>query len=304
MILLILACTVFAVAIYIGLDAITVRQKQLALSLKRAKGYGGRPMRDAELNRDARERLFAPALGRLAHIAMKLPMTASTDEVGRRLMAAGLNGKMSTTTFLGLKTGAAGASMVFGVLMLLTGTSPGKAVLVGLGGAVMCFMLPDTYLTKRTRRRREEIGIQLPDTLDLLTVSVEAGLGFDAALARVCDHMEGPLVDEVSLTLHEMRIGEGRQQALRNMAERIQLADITGFTRAIIQADQLGMSLGRILRVQSNDMRNKRQMLAEQKAMKAPIKMLFPTVLFIFPAMFVVVLGPAMMTLGDIFASV
>jgi len=302
--LLVFACALFALAIYIGLDAVTVRQKQLAVSLKRAKGYGGAPLRDAELGKNAHQRLFAPALARLANIAMKLPMTASTDEVSRRLMGAGLNGRISATTFLGLKAAFAGTSLLMGAFMLVTGAQPGKALLFGMGGAVMSFLLPDTYLTMRTRKRREEIGVQLPDILDLLTVSVEAGLGFDAALARVCDRMEGPIVDEVSLTLHEMRIGEGRQQALRNMAERLQLQDITSFTRAIIQADQLGMSLGRILRVQSDDIRNKRQMLAEQKAMKAPIKMLFPTVLFIFPAMFVVVLGPAMLKLGDAFSSI
>ena len=137
--------------------------------------------------------------------------------------------------------------------------------------------------------------------LDLLAVSVEAGLGFDAAVAKLTQHMEGPLTDEFELALGEMRIGESRPDALKKLAARAGTAEISSFVRAIIQADQLGTSLGRILRVQATDTRNKRQSAAEEKAMKAPIKMLFPTVLFIFPAMFLVVLGPAMLSLQKVF---
>ena len=140
-----------------------------------------------------------------------------------------------------------------------------------------------------------------PDALDLLAVSVEAGLGFDGAIAKITEHMEGPLADEFSLTLGEMRIGESRQDALKRMADRVDAPELSSFTRAIIQADQLGTSLGRILRVQAADSRLRRQAAAEEKAMKAPIKMLFPTVLFIFPAIFLVILGPAFMNLEKVF---
>jgi tight adherence protein C len=157
------------------------------------------------------------------------------------------------------------------------------------------------YLGMRTRSRKEDIKAQMPDILDLLCVSVEAGLGFDAALGKVSEKMNGPLVEEVSIMLHEMRIGESRAQALKNFADRLELAETTSFARSIIQADQLGISLGRILRVQASDMRNRRQMAAEEKAMKAPVKMLFPTVVFIFPAMFVVVIGPAMLAILEVF---
>jgi tight adherence protein C len=141
----------------------------------------------------------------------------------------------------------------------------------------------------------------LPDTMDLLTISVEAGLGFDAAISKLAEHMDGPLTEEFNLALGEMRIGEGRQEALKKMAERVDTPEISSFTRAIIQADQLGISLGRILRVQAADTRLKRQAAAEEKAMKAPIKMLFPLVLFIFPAMFIVILGPALLNLKGLF---
>jgi tight adherence protein C len=132
-------------------------------------------------------------------------------------------------------------------------------------------------------------------------VSVEAGLGFDGAIAKLTEHMDGPLAEEFALTLNEMKIGESRQDALKRMSERVDAPELSAFTRAIIQADQLGTSLGRILRVQAADTRLRRQAAAEEKAMKAPIKMLFPTVLFIFPAMFLVILGPAILNIQELF---
>jgi tight adherence protein C len=151
------------------------------------------------------------------------------------------------------------------------------------------------------RSRQSAVAAELPDALDLLSVSVEAGLGFDGAVQKLTEHMKGPLIEEFELALGEMRIGEGRQEALKKMADRSASPEMASFVRAIIQADQLGISLGRILRIQAGDSRLKRQLAAEEKAMKAPIKMLFPTVLFIFPAMFIVVLGPAFLNLSKIF---
>ena len=167
--------------------------------------------------------------------------------------------------------------------------------------AAIGFVLPDTFVTMKARSRKEQIRSELPDALDLLAVSVEAGMGFDGAISKLTEHMKGPLVEEFTLTLGEMRIGESRENALRKMADRVSIPELAAFTRAIIQADQLGISLGRILRVQATDTRNRRQAAAEERAMKAPIKMLFPTVVFIFPAMFVVILGPAFLNLAKLF---
>src|SRR5205085_9557630 len=149
----------------------------------------------------------------------------------------------------------------------------------------------------------DEVRVALPDALDLLAVSVEAGLGFDAAITKITEHLDGPLTDEFALTLGEMRVGEGRADALKKMEQRVGALELASFVRAIIQADQLGISLGRILRVQAADTRLKRQAAAEEKAMKAPIKMLFPTVLFIFPSMFIVILGPALINFLSVFKS-
>ena len=177
----------------------------------------------------------------------------------------------------------------------------GAALPIGFLFAGFGFVAPNIFVSLRARRRREEIRAQLPDALDLLAVSVEAGLGFDGAVVKLTEHMEGPLADEFSLTLGEMRIGESRHDALKKLAVRAGSPEVSSFSRAIIQADQLGISLGRILRVQAVDSRLKRQAAAEERAMKSPIKMLFPTVIFIFPAMFIVILGPAFLQLSKLF---
>src|SRR4051794_27748569 len=290
------------VATYMVLEALTVRQKQLAVSLRRAKRYGGFTLKEQgdELNGSASERLLSPLLDRLASLAMKLPTTASPDEIRKRLIAAGLGQRITPHGFLAFKSALALGWVGLGFLLTVIGVGAGLflGILIGLGS----FFLPEYYLKVKTRGRKESIQAQMPDILDLLCVSVEAGLGFDAALGKVSEKMEGALVEEVSIMLQEMRIGESRAQALKNFADRLELPETTAFSRSIIQADQLGISLGRILRVQAQDMRNKRQMAAEEKAMKAPVKMLFPTVLFIFPAMFVVVLGPAVLTVIDVFS--
>ena len=176
-----------------------------------------------------------------------------------------------------------------------------RSFLIALMFGALGALAPGMYLNTRVKSRQAAVSAELPDALDLLSVSVEAGLGFDGAIAKLADHMDGPLTEEFNLALGEMRIGEGRQEALKKMAERVDTPEISSFTRAIIQADQLGISLGRILRVQAADTRLKRQAAAEEKAMKAPIKMLFPLVLFIFPAMFIVILGPALLNLKGLF---
>ena len=183
--------------------------------------------------------------------------------------------------------------------MAVSGAQTG--LLLTLAFAAGGWIAPGWIVGSRATRRREQIGRELPDALDLLAVSVEAGLGFDGAIAKLTEHMDGSLVDELSLALGEMRVGESRSEALKKFAARVDTPEVSSFVRAIIQADQLGISLGKILRVQATDSRLKRQAAAEEKAMKAPIKMLFPTVVFIFPAMFIVILGPAFMSLKQMF---
>jgi tight adherence protein C len=245
------------------------------------------------------DRAFAPFIAKVAKLVMRVNPKTTTDAVAGRLMAAGMR-KTSPVGFIGAK----GLLFLGGGLMgLLVGSAvkPTQALLWAAIGAVLGWMGPGMYLNNRVRSRQSIVASELPDALDLLSVSVEAGLGFDGAIQKLTEHMDGPLIEEFELALGEMRIGEGRQEALKRMAERSASPEMSSFVRAIIQADQLGISLGRILRIQAGDTRLKRQLLAEEKAMKAPIKMLFPTVAFIFPAMFIVILGPAFLNLSKLF---
>ncbi len=162
------------------------------------------------------------------------------------------------------------------LLGALTG-SPVKALLVGIAGGALGFFGPDIVVTSRTRKRRDLMRRELPDSLDVLAVSVEGGLGFDAALARLGEHLEGPLVEEFLLVLAELRIGESRSKALRKMADRVEIPELTSVVNSLIQAEQLGSPLGRMLRIQAEESRNRRQIAAEERAMKAPVKMLVPT---------------------------
>jgi len=265
-------------------------------SLRRAAEYGRVriPEKADELLR-FRDRVLTPAAGRLAAIPLKLNPRTNVEAIGARLSAAGVT-RISTATFLAIKGGGLVGGVLLGTTVAAIGSLLAGFLLVPLLAAAG-FRIPDYVLGSRIRSRREAIRTDLPDALDLLAVSVEAGLGFDGAVTKLTEHMSGPLVDEFARLLSEIRIGEARQTALKNMAARVDAPELSAFVRAVVQAEQLGISLGRILRVQAADSRLRRQIAAEEKAMKAPIKMMFPTVLFIFPAMFIVLLGPAVLNI-------
>lgn len=300
--LLALAAFLLAAAVFLAGEVVTQPARERRCSVRRAATYGRVRMAGGGIERlRFRERVLEPAAFALARLALRLTPRASIESTAARLLAAGMGRSLTPTAFLAAEA-ALGLSGVVGGLALGTvavGGVGAVALAAALGGAG--FVLPGLVVSSCGRRRREEIRSQLPDALDLLAVSVEAGLAFDGAVAKLSEHMEGALADELAHTLGEMRIGESRQDALKKLAERAATPEVASFTRSIIQADQLGISLGRILRVQATDTRLKRQAAAEERAMKAPIKMLFPTVLFIFPAMFLVILGPALLSLLDIF---
>ena len=298
--LLILAVFCLAGAAFLIGEIVTAPSRQRYVSVRRAATWGKMELPSGTPQEGLHERLVAPIGEVLARWALKLNPRSTTDNVARRLMAAGLGMKLSPTGFLALKALLALVGVFAGSLL---GSSRGFVGLV-LGAAMagtVGFLGPDYVLTLKARGRKEKIRADLPDALDLLAVSVEAGLGFDASLAKLNENMDGPLAQEFGLTLSEMRIGESRSEALKRMSDRVDAPELSAFTRAIIQADQLGTTLGRILRVQATDARLRRQAAAEERAMKAPIKMLFPTVLFIFPAMFLVILGPAILNVQQLF---
>ena len=302
MMLLAIAIVMFFGAGYMLLAGLTVRQREVAVSMRRARRYGTRNQREIETRRSVNDRLVGPLTDKLAGITLRLLPKTDPQQVHNKLLAAGLGQSMTPQMYLAIKGGLVSLSAIGGLVLAVSGLGAAVGLMIALGGAALGFIAPDFYINSRVRGRQGVMQAELPNVLDLLCVSVEAGLGFDAALVKLSERMQGPLVDEFNLVLHEMRIGEGRAAALKNLSERVEVPEVAQFCRAIIQADQLGIALSRILRVQSHDMRIKRQLAAEEKAMKAPIKMLFPTVMFIFPAMFVVALGPAALNLMNAFS--
>jgi tight adherence protein C len=296
--LIVLGIGFFCSAVYVLLTGLTVRQREVALSVRRAKRYGTRNQRDLETRRSVNDRLLGPMAARLAGVTMKLMPKTNPDQIANKLLSAGLARSLTPQAYLALKAGIGGLFILFGLFTIISGAMvPAFGFLIAVMGAAIGFIAPDFVINNRIRGRKDRMRSELPNVLDLLCVSVEAGLGFDQALVKLNERMEGPLVDEFGLVLHEMRIGQSRSAALKNLSQRVEAAEVAQFARAIIQADQLGISLSRILRVQSQDMRLRRQLAAEEKAMKAPVKMLFPTVIFIFPSMFGVALGPAALNL-------
>jgi tight adherence protein C len=297
-VLLVLGIVMLFVAVFVVAEIATVPARQRRESIVRATRQGGAlELMPHEVMPSLRQRVLVPLAGAAARLVLRLSPKTSIEMIDKRLLSAGIAHALSAPAFLATKV----LGVVVGVLVgALAGSALGSGVsafVFALALGALGFILPDRLLTMRGKNRRDQIQADLPDALDLLAVSVEAGLGLDGAIAQLIDHMKGPLVDEFALTLGEMRIGETRAEALKKLAERVDVPEMTSLTRAIIQSDQLGISLGRILRLQARDSRIRRQNTAEEKANKAPIKMLFPTVLFIFPALFFVILGPAFITI-------
>jgi tight adherence protein C len=301
--LLLLAGASVGLAVYLLMDLVTQPARERVGSIRRAATYGKNRIPVGSMLDDGtfKERALTPMKTGLARVVLRITPRASIETVSTKLLNAGLNRKVSPTTYLASKAIVGFIGFVAGQVVAQATGQASRGVLLGLAMAVVGFMLPDTVLTFRMRTRKEILRSELPDALDLLAVSVEAGMGFDGAISKLTEHMEGPLADEFALALGEMRIGESRTNALTKMMKRVNTPEFSAFVRAIIQADQIGISLGRILKVQAADTRTRRQLAAEERAMKAPIKMLFPTVLFIFPAMFIVILGPAFLNLSELF---
>jgi tight adherence protein C len=247
------------------------------------------------------ERVALPFARRLSGVGRAFTPVGSRERLQRWLDRAGNPAGWTVDSVIVVK----GLAMVylaaiFGVIVLL-----GRGVFAGLVTALIAgavgFFLPDVLVYNAALRRQEKVRRSIADVLDMLTVSVEAGLGFDAALAQVARNARGPLAGESARALHEMQLGKSRTDALRSMADRVGVLELRTFTAAVVQASELGIPIAQVLREQSKEMRIRRRQHGEEKAQKVPVKILFPLIFFIFPALFIIVLGPAVIRLIGVF---
>jgi tight adherence protein C len=256
-----------------------------------------------ELEPSFNERVLTPFLDRLVGVGRKFTPADYGERVRRKLEMAGNPPGWTVDRVTSLKVvgfgGMLGGALLFSLVL---GLGAGLTLVLVGAAAVGGYFAPDLFLYQRGAERADAMRKTFPDALDLLTISVEAGLGFDAALSHVAKNVEGPLSDEFSRVLQEMQIGLGRADALRSLGERTTLDEMRGFVSAMVQADAFGIPIGKVLRVQSAEIRVKRRQRAEEQAQKLPVKILFPLIFFILPVLFIVVLGPAAISIVATFS--
>jgi len=255
-------------------------------------------MRQREMLESLRQRVLGPAAARLARLVGRFTPAGYSAQVRRKLLCAGSPGGLDPDRFVACKVVGA-LSVVLWVPLSSLGGFDGlnRLLVIGLVWAVS-FVGPDVYLSRKTEERQHQIAVKLPDVLDMLVISVEAGLGLEQAIDRTTATVPGPLSDEFARMLADTRVGSSRAEALRALDDRTQVPELRSFILAMLQADTFGVSVGRILRSQAEEMRVRRRQRAQEKAMKAPVKMLFPLIFCIFPSLFVVVIGPGAMNIA------
>jgi len=297
-VLLVVAVVVAIVLVVVGMRAPEARdpiQARLAEFSVREEPLS---LEEIELSQGFYDRIVLPFFNSVGKISQRFTPQATLKSTRRKLEMAGNPMRMDPSFFLTLRLILA---VVFGGLIFIVFLVTGRNWVQGLALTVVFlllgFMFPDLWLTSRISRRQKGVFRAMPDALDLLTVCVEAGLGFDAAMSKVQEKWENELALEFGRVIQEIRLGKLRRDALRDMAERIGVAELTSFIAAVIQSEQLGVSLAKVLRIQSDQMRVRRRQMAEEEAHRAPIKMIFPIALLIFPSILIVLLGPAALLL-------
>jgi tight adherence protein C len=248
-------------------------------------------------------RVVRPLTGQMTSVVARLTPRGYIESVHKKILVGGLAGTLRAEEFVVAQAASFTITTILAVgWVILAGPSTRIAVLVLVLLPMVGLLLPVSWLTRKVDARKDAIRKDLPDTLDLLAISVEAGMGFEGALAIVTEHFDSPLAREFHLTLKEMELGLPRRDAFQNLKRRTEVPELSNFVLALMQADALGIPVGRVLRTQAVEMRNKRRQWAREKAAKLPVKILFPLVLFIFPSIMVVVMGPAASTMGKLFS--
>ncbi|MCK5927933.1 MAG: type II secretion system F family protein [Nocardioides sp.] len=255
-----------------------------------------------EIDRPFSERVWEPLQARTLGLGRRLSGADSAERIRRKLDLAGNPPGWTVDRVTSGKIVGAVAGLVVALLFsLMLGAGTPVRIAVVLGGLVVGFFGPNLYLYQKAYDRSLQIQRDLPDAIDLMTISVESGLGFDAAVQQVSRNTDGPLADEFSRVLREMQIGQGRAAALRAMSDRTNVADLKSFVSSMVQADSFGVPIGQVLRVQSSEMRVKRRQRAEEKAQQVPVKITVPLIFCILPCLFVAVMGPAVISIMDSF---
>jgi tight adherence protein C len=250
--------------------------------------------RELALAAPASERAVVPAVHRAARAAVRLTPSGSVDKLNRRIAMAGMSSRWPVDRTLAAKVMLAAVGVVFGLVLISAG---GLGVLVGLTVPFALYGAPDFYLQTKANDRQGRVRVALPDTLDQITVCVEAGLGFEAAMARASRTGEGPLADEIVRTLQDIQLGVPRRDAMRGLSDRNDVDELRQFVQAIVQAEAYGGPIAKVLRIQASELREKRRQAAEERAMKISIKLLLPLVFCVLPCVFIVILAPALISL-------
>jgi len=304
---LLLVSLFFAAAMVLAVVTVSTTVQERASvrrSLRSIEGYRIQGVRDQEMLQSLGERVVAPLLGGMTRIARRFTPVGYAESLRRKVVLAGSPAGYEVDRLLILKVFGAASGILWIPLVYLLLDIEGLFALVLLGFLwVGAFFAPDIAIDRKIEDRQHQMARRLPDILDLLVISVEAGLGFEQAVDRTATAVPGPLSDEFRRMLQETRMGASRADALRALDERTDVQELRSFILAMLQADAFGVSIAKILRSQAEETRIRRRLAAQELAEKAPVKMLFPLVFCVFPAVFVVVLGPALITIADVFAT-
>jgi tight adherence protein C len=280
-------------------------RRSIRESLRGLEGYETvESQRDRELLNPLRERAFLPILSGMTSLGRRFTPVGYVEGVRHKFVLAGKGDADSIDRFLAIRVATvAGIPVAIWFWFIYNPLAySGMSQMASAGLFVLALLLgPDAILNRKVEERQHAVRVQLPDILDLLVISVEAGLGFEQALDRTINAVPGPLTEEFARMLGETRAGASRSEAMRALEARLDVPEVRSFVLAVLQADTFGISIGRVLRSQADEMRIRRRQLAQEKAQKAPVKMLIPMVFCIFPALFVVVLGPAMINISKNF---
>jgi tight adherence protein C len=282
-----------------GLGALTNEHEGVNRAIAAIESFGAAPAElRAELQPSFNDRVLAPLMARFVVLGRRLTAEDNADRLRKKLDFAGNPSGWTVDRVVAMKVMGFGAGLLVSLIFTaLLGLGLMPRVVITVAASMIGYVAINFWLYQRGYDRAEQMQKDLPDALDLLTISVEAGLGFDAALSQVARNTDGPVSEEFARVLTEMQIGMGRSQAMRALGERTSLPELRGFANAMVQADSFGIPVGQVLRVQSGEMRLKRRQRAEEQAQKVPVKIMVPLIFCILPTLFIAVLGPAVISM-------